>query len=634
MLLEQIKWEDDAEDILKKFKAYFDEEEQAFSSYNKQSKINFEYWRGHQVKLNDINSQYEYPIFENRILQSVETLVPIAKSRSPEPAIYVSGGTKEVAQDLENKLKDTLINRWRDVLQMPQKMTQIVRDDYLSYWGVLKFEYDKDLDDYNFSRRDPKNIWCRLTAKSIADSDVSIEKNELELYKLIEMFPDDEKILMEAYGTEEKGTKVEYFELWTDDFTINATGDWQFVFGKRRNPHWNWTTEDGVTEEEVSEYPYNFFKSPRKPYEELAGFRAGGKVRDDTSLVEQARELQDQLNRILRQIDVMSQDNGLDIFNSNVVTEKTVQKRMDRGPKAALLADIGPEQSLGNVALRLPPNRHLEDLRRQADDIRDALDNHFGTHATTRGERKGQETFGRSKLLVGADVSRGLPSMEALADFYQRIFDWNLQGMIVYWTTPHNVPVATGKDMLLSQEDLTYVPTKEDTETEVSPEGKEDTKELKVFDITMTVGQEAVIPRDKAEEAKTATDLYVGGKLDPKTAFERLGFSDPDEAAYRTILLNLDPAAYVKQVLDVELSLPEPQQAKQQGDDQEAIAAIDAIMAGQPPPPPQAPSPEGLQALNDFAGTPEFGELSPEQKQLFVDYMREYSNMLGGKTNA
>lgn len=666
MLLDQIKYSDAAEDIIKSFRAYFEEEADVFDAVHKRAEKNVRYWSGDQID-SDRLLTYENAVVDNRILVSIESLVPIAKSRTPEPAVYVAPKTDD-SYKLSGQLKDGLTNMWRDDWDMPTKLTQVVRDDYLKYWGILKFCYDSSVDKFNFEVRDPMKIWARSSAKNLQDSDFIIEECELELYKLIALYPDDETDLRAKYG-EKTGTKVKYYECCTSDFSICCSLDWDTPFGKQLNPHWNWTAEEiaevrgGHTEgsdekdegdekdqkvlkrdmEMASDFPYNFFKERRKPYIDFAGFRTGSTIFDGTSLVAQAIPLQDQLNRILIQIDAVAQDNGLDVYDTNQVDEADAQKMVNRGPKAKLGVDGPPNQ----VMMRLTPNRNLYDLQKQAADIRDSIDNLFGTHATTRGEREGQETLGRSQLLVSGDMNRGLPAIEELAKISQTIYDFALQGIMVYFTQPVPMPISSGDDFTISREDLTYLvadvvaedgeaipqPMDEDASpedgyndaTDTASEDDETVDGRRAYDISITVGQEAVLPLDKTSQAKTAVELANANKLDLKTLYQTLGFADPDQAAYRTILYTSDPKRYIDEVLKLD-----PNQAPHATDqrDPEVIAALQAIAADQSPQPPTQPNPNGLQLLNMFVDAPEYGQLSTQQKQAFADYLQAYSSAL------
>lgn len=638
MLLEQIKWGDSPEDTLDKFKSYFDEEKNNFDSVHKKGERNFKYWSGTYFDTLALNSIYEHKVVENRIFESIESLVPIAKNRAPEPAVYVSPRTGE-NYALESQLKSALVNMWRDRWEMPGKLTKLVRHDYLYYWGVLKFEYDPDTDDFNFSVRDPQKIWARFNVDCLAESDIVIEECELELYKMIELYPADKETLMEVYGRE-TGTRIKYYELWTDDFVLRTDLNWLKPFGKQKNPHWNWeeTNNDAVVRQtpgyegeiipatvDTGLFTHNFFAQPRKPYEDFAGFRSMSQLTDSTSLIEQAGPLQEALDRLLVQMDVVAQDNGVDVFNTTIVDEQVAREFKDRGPKASILAS----GNAGDAMNRVAPNRQLSDLASQAEGLRNAIDNVFGTHSTTRGERNEPETATGRQILLGGDMSRGLPSAEALANLAQRIYDWAIQGFMVYYTTPRAVPSSGRDDFTISQSDFVSA----DPET-----GEEQTTA-----ITITVGQEAVIPVDKAKEAESAIQLAQGGMLDFKTLYEKLGYSDPDITAYRTLLMKTQPDRYIVDILGMgpEMTQPLGQPAGMGGTQQpqpaqqdEAVGALEAILQGQDAPPPSQPTPQGLAMIQQFPNTPEYGQMPPEGKMKFKNYLELYSQSLGGGQNA
>jgi hypothetical protein len=109
-----------------------------------------------------------------------------------------------------------------------------------------------------------------------------------------------------------------------------------------------------------------------------------------------------------------------------------------------------------------------------------------------------------------------------------------------------------------------------------------------------------------------AIDLVKANKIDPLTFAEKWHLERPREFAKRLVYYLLDPAKYISEIL----------QMGQPGGDQDAMAVIQKIMAGENVPPKQDATKEYIAYFNEFIKSPKFTELDPEVKNLILTHIR------------
>ena len=140
-----------------------------------------------------------------------------------------------------------------------------------------------------------------------------------------------------------------------------------------------------------------------------------------------------------------------------------------------------------------------------------AIDNIFGTHSTSRGERGEAETLGGRLILKQGDISRNSTLVKQVDDAVAQLANYAVQLMKLYFVNTRTIKVygANGLEFV-----------------EFSRDNIEDGMELLVEEGT-------TLPKDEFSQAEEALRLYQMGALDPVTLFERLKYPNPQEAAER-----------------------------------------------------------------------------------------------------
>lgn len=552
-------------------------------------KRNEKYWLGTYQEDLDFHG-WEFPYNDNRIFMSVETIIPNALAKPPEPAVSPAADT-DASRQLAEDVKKILLAKYQE-LKLRGKFRMAVRHLILYRLGCLKYRWDKDIGKWG----DVAVEWVR-PQKLIIDKNAVVGENpgfvaeymEDTIEDLGEKFPDKKAALWSKYGIV-KGTKkqlskkIGYYEVW---FTYGG-GEavcWkceELILGKMKNPHWDYQGIEGIFN--------NHFENPRKPYIFLSYLNLGKSFIDDIALVEVAIPLQKTLDKRGEQIveNADAANSGL-VFDKNFIS-KTEAAKLSGAFDEKVVGDGDVRSGVARLAPPLLPNYVMEDKY----DARNEIDNLLGTHSTLRGERGKQETLGGRMLLREGDVSRiGDLVQSAIEPAAEELYNGLVQLFKVFYVRERFVKHA-GKEG-----DVSFLQFNRD----------------KIEDgVGITVRTGTTLPTDKMAQRAEALDLAKANLIDPMTLFEKLDHSNPREEARRLILYTIDPKAYMTEVL-----------GEKEGKDfaQEAIRNIQLISEGEYVDPPQDVSEEYLTAYTNFVGSAAFKELGPEIQGMHIQHLEE-----------
>lgn len=484
-------------------------------------------WLGNQTEGQSVieRSGVDQPTVDNIIFESIETLLPMATRRNPEPMVVADNTVegRKLASNVQKKLAVLF-----DDLSVRLLVKKCVRDWMLYRLGVLKVGWDAEAEEVTAAVIRPH----RLILDPSATVDVHGvyggaflgERRSATAKQLILRFP-KKKAEIEALANGKMGTKLNYTEWWCREYVFWKLND--LILGKARNPHWDYggresyTDEFGETRERESRGK-NHFATPQVPYVFLSVFNLGLHPWDDTSLIEQVKPLQALINKRLQQIEV-----NADVVNGGLAIsgEKTGLSREEAAISARDYQRGAPfympsgDPSTGivrTIGAPLPP-MHYEQLQ----DVRNEARNLFGTRGSTPQGTVNENTV-RGKIIVrsqDSDRVGGLIS-DHIEQVCDRLANWFVQLIEVYYTTEHSAsvigPDAAVEEISLSRDD---------------------------FDrqLVVSIKEGSLLPKDELTEANQAIELFNAGAIDPLTLYERLKFPNPEETLKRLILYKADP---------------------------------------------------------------------------------------------
>tara|TARA_Y100000310_G_scaffold303388_1_gene341688 strand:- start:45 stop:1982 length:1938 start_codon:yes stop_codon:yes gene_type:complete len=550
---------------------------------------------------------WEYPYSDPRLFMSVETIIPIAISKPPEPLIAPAKDT-DASRQLAEDLGNVLLAKSAE-LKLRGKFRMSLRHLILYRLGCLKYRWDKDIGENG----DIVVEWVR-PQKLLIDKYAVAGKNpgfvaeymEGTVGELSHKFPKKKQELWSKYqvvrGTEKQlSRRVGYYECWFT-YRDKKTGQQQegvawkldkIILDKQKNPNWDYTGSEGELLEDGSVGPqvyHNHLNSPVKPYVFLNFLNLGRGFVDDVALIETAIPLQKTLDKRGQQI-VENADaaNSGWVFDKNFIAKKEASKLT-----GAFDEKVVGEGDVRAGAARLPPPALPQYVMDDKYDARAEIDNILGTHSTTRGERGKSETLGGRMLLKQADIGRIGDLVEsAIEPAAQDLYNGMVQMMKVYYTEEHFIK-HVGEDG-----STTFLTFKND----------------KIEDgVEVVVKSGGTLPTDKDSQRVEALELAKAQLSDPLTLFEKLDHTNPKDEARRLILYQADPKLYMTEILD-----------EKEGMDfnQEATRNIQLINEGEYVDPPEDVSEEYLMAYTNYVQSEDFKNLEPEVQALHTQHLEK-----------
>ena len=464
------------------------------------------------------------PLTDNVMFEALETFLPVATKRNPEPVV-IGDGTPE-GDGLAGDVRKMLLSV-ADAERFRIKLKRAVRYWALHYLGVMKISYaDDDI-----------RVDTVRAEKLILDPDASIdvceytgayigERRELPAGALASMFPESAKEIFDESKVT-TGTNIGFVEWWTKDMVFFTMKD--KVLGKRPYLHWNEDTETVTIDEfgnpvRTANPGINHFRERKFPYVFLSVFNLGKHPFDETSLIEQNLANQDKINKRQRQVDRnLDNRNGAILFDGDHFTMEEAAQAM--GAMRRGEGVIVPHGPVGDACKLQYGAEFPPEVFADLNDARNELRNIFGTSGLTSASAQ-KETTVRGKIIIGdRDQSRiGGLIAEYIEQFADDVYNWMVQMMYVYYDQPHYAAY-------LSDGAASRV-------AEIVSSRFAAVKRLQV-----SVKEGSTIPQDPLTRRNEAVDLCTAGLLDPLTMFERLDYPNPAEAVARLIAWKQNPAS-------------------------------------------------------------------------------------------
>ena len=476
-------------------------------------KENEKYWLGdHFINSQKLTGNVE-PI-DNLVFESLEEALPIYTRQIAEPNIKAGEDPqiKQITKKVADKIYDIA-----DVIRLRLKIKKVVRYWALYHLGILKIGWSNAKNEIMVQAVRPQDLI--LDPEAITD-ECEYQGDYIGHYRtdtadnLIGKFPKAKKEISGLVGKEE-GTKIKYIEWWTEEFLFWTMKD--IVLDKAKNPHWNY--EEKTEMREVDENGgevltpqiikgVNHFSSPKMPFVFLSVFSLGKSPYDETGLIEQVIPLQDKLNKRTRQI-----DKNADRTNGGIVVSAEYFSKEQTSEVADALAE-------GDRAIRVPGDINRAYKRDMAPplpqfiyqdmvDSRNEIRGIFGVTGLSAQGIKSEETV-RGKILVrGQDTDRSSLIIDHIEQFYDYVFNWFVQMMLVYYKDQRPISGTQGES--ISAEEMS-------------------------FPMVVSVKEGSLIPKDRLTQRNEAIDLWSKNALDPITLYEKLEFPDPQQAARNLFL--------------------------------------------------------------------------------------------------
>lgn len=472
-----------------------------------------------------IDERYEEVYLDNRQFTSVRTIVPFLAARITAAEVVPANSNDlslQFAADFEEVLQKHAAK------QKARARVRLAVQDVLKgeRVGVLKWRYDATLNTVALSHVKPSSLVIGKRSKLLEEPDYIGETLQLSIGDLCRMFPDKQAKIYELFGIQkglpsqiEKMYDIDEDWLWVD------TGDkkqlvvgWSynnFCFGKITDPNWN---ENGK----------NIIDQPMVPYIFFNFLNDGSSLIDQTSFIEQGKWLQVNYNKRGQVIAESAKygGTGVPIFAKGAIPQKDVAKIRFSPIQRILLdtADVG--KAFTTWQAQNLPQFIVEDKY----DLRNSIDNIWGTPNILRGEQSDNNTLGQDIMIRDQAEGRLSDPIDCIDESMTRFYLLEAQLMYRYFDEKkfYNYLGNDGKfvSIAISQEDI-----------------------AKNIGIQIDVKAGTSLPIDRAQRRATIMKLLEINRVGTLTAYKELGVFEDPEAAYKEFMLEqADPAASLEDV--------------------------------------------------------------------------------------
>lgn len=518
---------------------------------------NAKYWMGDQVDRTQIRADLEKGV-DNIIFRNIETFIPIATSRTPEPTFtprYKNEETRAYASDIRRALR----SEWSILQSMQPLVGRAIRNHQINRIGVIKYGYDPDTEEFWSEEVSATDIVVSPTGDFVGHW----IRNKT-LGDLLEMYPNKKGVILKHFNHSEEieptkkilASPVTYLECWTNDY-VGVRLD-TIMLGVEDNPHFDYTGKeievdsgqlDPVTGGPVmvkKKIKYNHFKTPKMPFLFLVYWNRGLHVIDDTTLLEQAIGAQDWVNKRKRQIGANADSTNGHWVSSGDYISKEEFALIQGGVDEKIWLEKGlPNDGLIKITGAELPSYIYQDLQ----DSRSAIDNLMGVHSTTRGEKSGAGTATQDLMSRDQDYGRVDGYVrDGIEQLARKWFEAMYHMYLVYHTDEIQIPVPEDDDF--ETDNIAFsrdrVPLIETSKGELIP-----------VPLLISVQQGSTMPQDEVAEAIKAEKSK--DVLSPLDYFRLSGYSNPRELTKNFLMWQNDPFSFFQNDPDVQAMLQRKQ---------------------------------------------------------------------------
>lgn len=497
--------------------------------------INKRYYRWIDLRTDNIVDDRSV-VTDNRIFTNLETVVPLVTSRLAQPIVFIPSA--EGKWNTDKKIREQAIKNQKVLLAIAQEQKlqsqyeKMVRQHQIYHIWVVKY----GIQDWKIFARVllPSRLLLDSEAIDINDSEFIWEKIVIVANDLVKKYPDkEEEISNEVQG--KMSTKLTYIEWWSDEIKVVSIES-RVILEKQKNPLFDYTWFDKETFDEhwkkiQKTTDRNFFIRPKKPYIRFSVYNIGENILDDTTSLELSKRLQDNINDRKRQI----ADNA-NIVGNPIRTYNWFSKDQANQANLDLRAwdwvSLNWDQSINYVQAESLPAYLNNDLN----DTRNSIDNIFGIHSTTRGERLWAESWKAREALREWDEDRQATIGRAIEEVSEELYNAFAHLVKVFYDTEEVLPI------LWKDETEEFVKFKRDDIAE---------------GMKIRVRPWSTIPDDPNALKAQAIELLTLNKITTRRAYEMMWLEDADEAA---------------QELEVEVAKAQVEQQKILADEQKEEA--------------------------------------------------------------
>lgn len=472
---------------------------------------------------------------DNRLFASTRAILSYATGQLAVPEITPSKGDKVYLKGARN-LQSALYQHSLDE-KVDSKTRAAVLNLLTRKRGYMKLRWDPNAGmngDVVTEVCNPEDIIIDRYATYLGNPNTIYHRIRCTVEELCARFPKKDAQIRQAYSIKQgrftqMSRYVTYFEAWftyMDDNKPKEGVAWfipehNLILDKMPNPNWVYTGDD--KKDKIA----NVLQRPPKPFIWFNYINLGHSFIDETCLFEQARPMQEMLNKRGRQIwENADYVNGRWVASKKSFSQEDAYKVINKGAKTIALVDSDDvSKTLMNVASAELPAYVYNTLL----DARNEIDTMMGTPSVFRGAQPDQQdTLGRDMMVKQQSGMLQDDLVRAVSTGMEWYYQVKLQMWRTYYTDDYwfQCKGADGKYefILINGDDIDS-------------------------NVKIGVQVDSTLPLDKQQIRATSLELWkAGNAIDYRTLMEDLGLPNPEERAERYMKSQLDPQGYMKSI--------------------------------------------------------------------------------------
>lgn len=507
--------------------------------FAKTDEDNVRYLLGDQLDRKYLRSG-ETPYIDNRLFTATRSVLAYVNARVATPEVAPSSSEKKMlqfAKDFEKAMYQHGVDN-----NLNRKAKAATKNVVVRKRGFLKLYFDPTKGPYGdicVESIDPADIIVDRSATYLNEPRAIYHRQRSTLEELCSKFPKSKEAIKKAYGIKrgvhtQMSQQCTWYETWFtyyDKDHVRREGLAWFlqkggvILGKMQNPNWIYTGDD-IRDKEV-----NFSDFPIKPFVVFNYLNNGKSYLDETSLFDQARPMQDLINKRGKQLwENGDYANGRWVADKEAMSQEDAQQFINKNPKTIALVKTDG-RSVRDVINVEQPQMLPASVENTLYDSRNEVDQMMGTPNIFRGQQqKDANTLGENVLIkeqAGAlqdDLATCID--EAMSDYYRKL----AQMMKVNYTEDHwfQIKGDDGKydHIVLNSETI-------DGGTKISVEAG------------------STLPGNKQELRATVMEAAKLNRIDNLSFWEALIYNklpDPETITERTLKETADPVSYLSDV--------------------------------------------------------------------------------------
>lgn len=528
-----------------------------------------------------LDERYQEIFADNRLFVATRTLVSFINSRISEPEV-IPGDGKDLSLQFSRDFEKVLLEEADDVNALAK--VKLGCQDLLTGQraGILKWVYNPKKKSLELQHLDPSSVIVGKRAKLHEELDFIQEHQKRTIGELLAQFPDKKDTIFKLF-TIQKGVpsqlerEVDIDETWifiTDDNGDDKLGvAWSYqntVFGAMADPCWN------PNDKNVLDYP-------TMPYVFINFLNDGSGYIDHTSFIEQAQYSQKNYDKRGMTIEenLAYAGTGVPVFSKNAVKTETAAK-IRFSPTQRLVLDVDDVRTGfttwngGNL-----PSGIFEDKI----DLRDNVNNIYGTNSLVNGQEANSKTLGQDVLLRDQAQGRQQELVDCVEVAMARLYQLEAQFIYRYFDEEKYYNFL-GENGQFEQVVLTQSKVRDN------------------LGVRIRVKAGTSLPIDRAQKRQVAIELMKAKRIGTLRLYKELGIEKPDEAYHEFLQENLLPFA-------------EMQKAETSTDSREAEQDLAVVIGGKVPEEREDIDQDYQNYLNEFLLTNKYHQL-PEKSQARV----------------